>query len=200
MQITRLLEQVLHYKLQNDKAAIINIIQNYTASLNGALAEGYLPPDIAAHVMLEVEESMKHRVKWELIKCSKGCAFCCNVNVYISEGEAELIVNHCRQKNITIDKHVLLEQLYLSNDERPLHQYSKCAFLASDNSCSIYEARPLNCRKHLSQTDPDLCNCRKHLDAAVEINFEINTEILVSAYSNLGMKEGTMAAMLLDKL
>ncbi len=200
MKITRLLEQVLQERLPEYKPAVINEINNYAAFLTRAMQEGYSKASIAAHVMLEVEETMQKQVKWELIKCSKGCAFCCNVNVHISEGETECMINYCREKNIGINKEVLQAQLNLSNEERPLHKNSRCAFLGEDNECTIYEARPLNCRKHLSQTDPDLCDNAKHINGRVGVNFEIKTEILVSAYSSLGMKEGTMAEMLLNRL
>ncbi len=204
MQITRLLAKGLsdhdQQGLQQEKSAILNRIGRYTASLQQALQNGYSNADVAAHVMLEVEEVMQKSVQWNLIKCCKGCGFCCNVNVEMTEAEAEVIIKYCREKNIPINTEILLEQLNLTSNERPFHKHSRCVFLDDNDACKIYEARPVNCRKHLSQTDPDFCNNAKHAEGNVGINFEINTEILVSAFGNLGMKQGTMAEMILAKL
>lgn len=74
------------------------------------------------------------------VACSNGCSACCKMNVMISQFEANFI-----EKATGIKPKQVTSSL--------LHPQDKfigipCPFL-KDDSCSIYDARPFACRKHL---------------------------------------------------
>lgn len=119
------------------------------------------------------------------IKCSKGCSFCCYINVDITEDEGVLIEEYCKRNSITIDYEQLGKQVN-STPETYLnipYQDRRCAFL-KNNECSIYEVRPIACRNYLVVSDPKDCNTE--FEVKKTLNFvTINTEILYSTLSSV---------------
>jgi len=91
------------------------------------------------------------------IDCQKGCAYCCHYHVYITAEEAlalaELIDSAFTPEQQRSLKHRLQENAALvssmSADEH-IATNVKCAFLAEDLTCQVYETRPLACRRHHS--------------------------------------------------
>lgn len=80
--------------------------------------------------------------------CAKGCSYCCQVNVDISDLEAAYIEEKTGKKatKSVYDKHP-------SSKDIPY-----CPFHDAENSiCSIYEFRPLACRGFFAFDNPDLC-------------------------------------------
>jgi len=75
--------------------------------------------------------------------CSTGCSHCCKINVVISSIEAAYIANNL---NISYDS---------GNNITKDHSTS-CTFL-KDDTCSIYEYRPFNCRTFHTLDDPEYC-------------------------------------------
>lgn len=85
------------------------------------------------------------------IACARGCSACCHYNVHLLPIEAELIEKHSGAKR-----------------SRGLHTQqdftgTPCPFLC-DGQCSIYEVRPMSCRRHVAFTKtaywcaPDRCS------------------------------------------
>lgn len=77
--------------------------------------------------------------------CSKGCSACCHIDVLVTELEAKLIDKKMGQKRKS-------PQGVFSMDH-----YSPCPFLDSKGECSIYNARPFNCRTFHTLDDPKYC-------------------------------------------
>ena len=101
------------------------------------------------------------------VSCSKGCWYCCQLSVLITEVEARKIVTHLREnRNI-----ILIDR----ND-------SRCPFLNEENACSIYPVRPLICRKTLVSSDPILCNTQNGENNDVQLKTDVRVEALVSAF------------------
>lgn len=75
------------------------------------------------------------------VACGKGCSGCCQMNVTVSQLEANFIV-----KETGIKPARLTRSVRHSQDE---FMGVPCPFL-KEGSCSIYEARPYPCRKHIS--------------------------------------------------
>ena len=84
------------------------------------------------------------------VACRKGCSHCCYLSVLISAPEAALIGKRIGVKPVTV------EGITEPGDIKPGYD-NPCPFLKR-GECSIYEARPLVCRKHFNvDTDALLC-------------------------------------------
>lgn len=160
------------------------------------LSEGGTMKEALLRIIGLIDEEMKNNVEWNTISCKAGCSHCCRINVDISEAEAEILVDYAEQENIEVNREALESQQHLSNGERSKSLFKDCVFLSKENTCKVYKVRPLNCRKYLVQTAPELCNTIKHKNAIVGINFEIQTEIIASSYNSLNPIDN-MAKMLL---
>ena len=114
--------------------------------------------------------------------CGAGCTACCFIDVDISEDEAAVIIDYCRKNDIEVDKAYLTEQA--AAGRKSYSALSRCVFL-KDNLCSIYPVRPIACRKHWVETDPDLCDFSKNIINQVGGFFNVNTEIMASAMLNV---------------
>lgn len=83
--------------------------------------------------------------------CKKGCSHCCHIAVAITQSEAEVIGQAIGRAPQKVKKPKLLAK-------KDYGYHMPCTFL-KDNSCSIYEHRPLACRIHFNLDKDDLL-CR----------------------------------------
>lgn len=123
------------------------------------------------------------------ITCRRGCNFCCYQNVDVTWDEAALLLEVAAD---TID----WERL---NDQLPGHkkiEYRKraCVFL-KDGECSVYENRPISCRKYLVANDPEQCNSEKYPDGETKVLYMRAAELLATSMMTLN-HTGSMAEML----
>lgn len=120
--------------------------------------------------------------------CKKGCSHCCNIYMDCTAVEAELIreyvISNFKEEEIENFKKVIgntindvptyKDVLYLDNNNS-VELYSKkhipCIFLSKENTCLIYEVRPLNCRKFI--TFSDSINCERG-ENVVKPNISVN--------------------------
>ena len=110
------------------------------------------------------------------IACKNGCSWCCYKQVEVSPLEVFAITNHLESKHDKFEINDLISHLTeldkITNGLSPLSRLKAklpCAFLV-DNSCSIYEVRPLACRGGNS-IDADLC--RRHVEDMDNVEKEI---------------------------
>jgi len=81
-----------------------------------------------------------------LTACSKGCDFCCHMEVAVSRLEADFIAAKTGYK-----PSVNGPSLALSNSKQYCDEKKPCPFLDQIGKiCSIYVYRPMMCRTHLS--------------------------------------------------
>ena len=92
-----------------------------------------------------------HEEVFEQVDCLQ-CAGCCkSISPRFRTPDISRIAKHLR-----IKESALIEQyLRLDEDGDYVVQRSPCPFLGSDNYCSIYEARPGDCRNY-PYTDSDV--------------------------------------------
>jgi len=92
------------------------------------------------------------------IACRAGCGHCCHISVAASPPEVLRLAQHIRDRFASAERTALLARLReasaLSKDERLAVRLS-CPML-KDERCSVYEARPLNCRG-LESMDAEAC-------------------------------------------
>ena len=74
----------------------------------------------------------------------------------------------------------------------------KCVFLDEEGACSVYEARPGVCRKHLVTAKPDQCVASGTLPKNERI-FNVDVELMISALWQV-RPQGNMATMLTNEL
>ncbi len=96
--------------------------------------------------------------------CDKGCAHCCYTGVMITQLEWDDIVKSAREKNIDLNQIIARGQKSVDRVDKALksgvdpetidwHQMvinQPCPFLDDDQTCSIHEDRPLDCRLMLA--------------------------------------------------
>lgn len=81
----------------------------------------------------------------KFMSCSRGCSFCCSIDVQIT----------------TLEAHYIQEQSRIrasGGTSITTGHRDPCPFVASDGSCSIYTFRPLACRIYHAAGEP--INCR----------------------------------------
>lgn len=161
------------------------------------------PGPVAHTVHCHIDERMQHMLATSKhgrdVKCSKGCAACCHMNVDVFTQEAVLLWQLVQHDGIEVDEARLARQAAASSDDAwaalPKAD-QRCVFLGDDNACKVYEHRPGACRKYTVMTDPDLCDMRKYPGGKVGIVFDVEAEIEHSAAMTV-YGAGTMAVMLL---
>lgn len=97
------------------------------------------------------------------IACRTGCAYCCRLEVSVSSSEALLALRAIQampeadQARIRARIEALFPQLRGLNAQGRRRLGQPCPLLTDEGACSIYAARPLSCRSHVSF---DLEPCR----------------------------------------
>ena len=95
------------------------------------------------------------------VACHKGCSSCCKMNVQITSDEAALIEQTGGVQAASLKSTAIHE----------IGKYNgvPCPFL-KDGQCSIYEARPLVCRTHVSfYSDDYWCHPSRNLEQAAPV-------------------------------
>jgi Fe-S-cluster containining protein len=138
--------------------------------------------------------------------CEKGCAACCTQNVTMTAVEGEFLLQHVREHELdkwfadslwnsdveNTNQPILTHNAFARNclqgietntDPPPLQQ-KPCLFLAEDNSCKVYEARPFGCRCFFSLEDCRTSGTSKQPDELLGIN-----TVTMQIIEHLGQKE-----------
>ncbi|WML35029.1 SEC-C domain-containing protein [Clostridium sp. OS1-26] len=118
------------------------------------------------HLYRNAENGTSYFTKYA--SCKKGCSGCCHIYMDCTAIEAELIreyiLKNFNEKQIMSLNDKIKETinqipeyneiLEASNKIDLINKYGAkhlpCIFLSEDNSCSIYDVRPFNCRKLIS--------------------------------------------------
>jgi hypothetical protein len=135
------------------------------------------------------------------VSCKEGCGACCHLEVFISEDEADLLAKLIQEQKIPIDRPRLEEQA--SRDlKSPLwsgmpRKDNRCIFLAEGENCTIYNHRPLACRKLIVSSPNENCSTP---GSQVETGVVRDAEIIVSAALGVRGHSGPMAKLLWERL
>lgn len=103
------------------------------------------------------------------IDCSKGCGYCCILNIPVLPPELWNIVTFVKKHFSTNELSALINKInenafkikYLDDDDR-IACNVQCIFLDSEKSCSIYPVRPVLCRSVTSRSKDD---CKKAVES-----------------------------------
>lgn len=137
-----------------------------------------------------------------LSSCQQGCSACCHMEVEVTSYETE-ILKDLVQAGHKIDFSRLSRQSQ-RNFQDPLWQQgprnleNKCVFLNQEGSCSIYEHRPVMCRRHSVTTPAKNCET---LDAPITLRYFPQVDLLISAANeDKDLRIGPLAKMLMQAL
>lgn len=199
--ITRSLKKfILDYEEQlapeTFEAFLISLSDELTAASQKIMAAS-AGPDRARKLHELVEQEIEQGADIE-ISCKKGCSACCHMEVEVTSYEAKILAK------IVGDGHVIDKARLQKQSERSLQDNqwkqgirnldSKCVFLNNEGACSIYESRPVMCRRH-SVTSPAK-NCET-LDAPITLRYFPRVDLLISAANeDTDMQIGPLAKML----
>ena len=154
--------------------------------------------DITSLIQQEFDRNME--LYGEKIQCRKGCSKCCSQIFHITLIDAYIIKEHIR--SLPLKRRDELQQKardYLTNlpltggeKEHTAGMFAEgvpCPALGTEGECTIYEARPVICRR-FGMPIYDYKNPQNvH---ACELNFsdgdEITDELLVPNQTKIGMK------------
>lgn len=132
------------------------------------------------------------------ISCKNGCSACCHLEVEVTNYEAEILTQLIRDGHL-IDQDRLKKQSERSLQDPKWKQgikdkENKCVFLNNEGSCSIYDFRPVMCRRH-AVTSPAI-NCET-IGSSITVRYSPRVDVLISAANeDPNLKIGPMAKML----
>lgn len=198
----RVLIQALESMSARDQRHVMQCMQHYEKEWR-RIARAADAPSVAHSVHCVLDERMQHLLATSPhakdVKCGRGCASCCHLNVDITAQEAELLALCVREaEGVSIDMQRLHRQADTPWDELPPAD-QRCVFLGADNACTVYEHRPGSCRKYFVVTDPQFCDTAQHPGHEVGILFDMEGELIhAAALKTHGA--GSLASMLRDAL
>ncbi len=96
------------------------------------------------HRKLDDAFHSEHEEAFSDIDCLK-CANCCKTTSPIFR---DVDIRRIARRLRMTEHRFIDTYLYLDNDQDYVLRQSPCAFLEQDNTCSIYEDRPLACREY----------------------------------------------------
>jgi len=125
------------------------------------------------------------------IACKKGCNFCCYQDVCISREEAILLLKHSKEIKLKLPWKRIKDR---AGGKKLPYEETACPFLV-DGACSVYEYRPITCRKAFVLDTNEQCDLSKG-DATVQRLSFAYAEITATAIMN-ATDTGSMEKMLL---
>ncbi len=199
--LTRSLKKFISdYEVQLDFETFSAFLVNLSEELSLKSAEFLALPEgplraKKLHALVETEIEQGQNIE---VSCVKGCSACCHMEVEITNYEADILKNLIDQGH-PVDRARLATQSQRGLQDKAWHQGwrspdNKCVFLNSEGACSVYEHRPVMCRRH-SVTSPAK-NCESR-DAAIVLRYFPKVDLLISAANeDQNLQVGPLAKML----
>ena len=181
--------------------------EKFLGSLNDALLQARTEilrapagPERARLLHKMIDQEIRQSTKVSTT-CQKGCAACCHMEVEITSDEATILVELI-DNGFAIDTERLALQAARPAQstgwqERMKSTTNRCVFLNSENSCGIYDSRPLMCRRH-AVTSPAV-NCESFGSEISTLYFPRVDLLISAANEDNQLKVGPMAKMIVAR-
>lgn len=150
-----------------------------------------------AQVGLEVALLAVPRTSTEAVACAKGCAMCCHLRVAAMPVEVFGVVRYLRQQVAADALPAVVERIdataarvYALPPEQLLTVNIPCPLLGDDGACSVYPARPFNCRAYHSL---DVSACRSSFEEPANLSLGHPQSALIAAIhagAQHGLRDG----------
>lgn len=174
-----LTEQAKNLRMKTSKTVVEQFEKQYSHSLAACEALGHsLAYKAALQYINETEKASS-----EPISCRAGCGACCHQPVFASFDEFEAIKDHLVETGRKLDRNKLQmqkEDLVDGVFTKLKVPDRKCVFLGANNSCTIYEVRPLLCRRYNVYSNP--AHCASGSTSQIKYDVNARTEGHLSAY------------------
>ena len=117
------------------------------------------------------------------ISCARGCSHCCKQYVTVTAPEATILAYIAAVRGVNLDRDKLGRQAALKEGDYHAapRDDASCVFLKDTGECSVYEYRPMSCRKYFSLADPVLCDLVRFPKTNIPTWFDLHAEIIASA-------------------
>jgi Fe-S-cluster containining protein len=116
---------------------------------------------MAMSILPQVEQTVAEFVAEADVQCRAGCSFCCHQNVDATIPEAILVAlqlgNEADPRRTAV---LAAADAFRDIDDDTRIATGKPCPLLVEHRCSVYHARPINCR---SFTSPDATNCHESM-------------------------------------
>jgi Fe-S-cluster containining protein len=124
------------------------------------------------------------------ITCRKSCSHCCYIHASAGDSEVKDLVASIKSGEVKISENLLNFQstLYQSQYEATPIEKRRCIFLQEDNSCGVYERRPLSCRIHHSLSPPEKCDTLNNQGEQIFVWSPLTLQIVVSAFLSVDLE------------
>ena len=137
----------------NDLFRLFQKVSLELTSIPAALPPASRQSRAATVVAAQMDEAIAHHAK-QTFACAKGCSHCCYLNTDIKAGEAFVLANAVRKMPEEKSRDVI-GRIFENARHRRTTSYRErffapqaCALLDREtNTCSVYDVRPMNCRK-----------------------------------------------------
>jgi Fe-S-cluster containining protein len=186
----------------NERAKLAEVHAHYAEQFAAASIACGTDPGVALGMHEATDHLMQNLAKHDpqrarRVACRKGCAHCCHLTVDITEPEARMLVDVATHENIPLDRAHLERQRDAPAFESLSLAERRCVFLQRDQTCAVYEHRPVNCRKYQVVDTSKKCDTVRFPGARV-LNFvSAEAECLQSAAMTI-YRAGHLPAMLLE--
>ena len=133
-----------------------------------------------------------YKPKSSSLKCGRGCSHCCHTAVAATQLEWDGILSNVREKNI--DLHEIIKHSGKSIERvrealksgRNIEQIDwhrlvinqPCPFLQEDQTCAVYDDRPLDCRLVVSYRDVCASKNLEHAQRGVVIEEAVGSTVV----------------------
>jgi Fe-S-cluster containining protein len=149
-----------------------------------------------------IDEIVNENPEIKNTTCAKqgtGCSFCCYINVDITKEEAKLLVDSAKENGVVLDTERMKLQSEIEDYHDLEYKNKKCVFLDYAGKCSVYEYRPMMCRKHYVVNPVEQCNTEEEVQETLSLVMN-KAEIMTSAAFNSTKEVGRMSTMVLKQL
>jgi Fe-S-cluster containining protein len=116
---------------------------------------------MAMSILPQTEQTVAEFVAEADVQCRAGCSFCCHQNVDTTIPEAILVALQLgNEADPRRDAVLAAADAFRDLDDDARIMTGKPCPLLVDHRCSVYHARPINCRSFMS---PDATNCHESM-------------------------------------